>query len=437
MLRNKRSISTRRKLNGRFFFSVISILSILTFLIHITDKLLNIGVTKYSNPLLITIILSMITIQFLVWLTRNKAYKGIRFAFFHYFTVLNLRKVFLDSNYYNVRFYFNKKIARLPKIKIESERVMSMRKIYIENINMDKDLLSSNISIALNRYVVESSYLTRDEKYYVFEIYFANMNRQITFKDSAAFKKYASYTDEGYLFIDKITKIPIHSTLFVGQTGSGKTYALYSLILQMLLKRRSYELYFADPKNSSLSVIGEKIAPHNSATDFDDIVKLLKHFNELMHHQKFELKEKLSIKLDATYADFGYPAHVLIFDEFASFQTQLQSMEKKKRDEVMSLISKVVLEGRQLGFFIWFVMQKSDSNLIPTYIRENLPVKFVIGNAEKQTYVTAFGSGTTIKGKDFQLGEGLFTCPLVANEPTLCHFSYLDFDILEAVKELC
>ncbi|GIO23025.1 hypothetical protein J11TS1_16060 [Oceanobacillus sp. J11TS1] len=121
---------------------------------------------------------------------------------------------------------------------------------------------------------------------------------------------------------------------------------------------------------------------------------------------------------------------------FASFQTELQSMEKKKRDEVMSLISQVVLQGRQLGFFIWFVMQKSDSNLIPTYIRENLPVKFVIGNAEKQTNITAFGAEVNTKEKDFQLGEGLFVCPLIANQPKLCHFSYLDFNILEAVNEL-
>src|SRR5699024_12534600 len=122
-------------------------------------------------------------------------------------------------------------------------------------------------------------------------------------------------------------------------------------------------------------------------------IELPKKYNEIMELRNIDINIKLESQLVATFVDFVYSAHILMFDEFASFQTVLQSMEKKKRDEVMKLISQVVLQGRQLGFFIWFVMQKSDSNQLPTYIRENLPVKFVIGNAEKQTYVTAFGPG--------------------------------------------
>lgn len=233
----------------------------------------------------------------------------------------------------------------MPKIKIDFEKGLSVGKLYIE-----KDLSTSNISIALNKYVVERSYLSRDEKYYIFEIYDSSINRQLTFKSLEEFQEHSLKTDNQYLFIDKFTKIPMHSSLFVGQTGSGKTYALYSLILQMLLKKELYTLYFADPKNSSLSVISEKITTHNSASNFNEIVDLLKAFNDLMNQNKVELKKKLGTKLEATYADFGYPAHVLIFDEFASFQTTLQSMEKR-RDEVMSLLSQVVLQGRQLGFF--------------------------------------------------------------------------------------
>lgn len=430
-----RQISTSRIQRGFYVHTTLIFLTIITLIISIGDSLLKIGVTQYSNPYLITIIASIVTIQSLIWMIRNKAYKGVKYAFIHYFTVLNLRKAFIDSRYYNTRFHLNKKIAELPRIKIEFEKGLSIGKLYIENIHMEKDLSSSNISIALNRYVVERSYLSRDEKYYIFEIFDSSINRQLTFQSSDEFRDFTLNIADQHLFIDKFTKIPLHSSLFVGQTGSGKTYALYSLVLQMLLKKEMYNLYFVDPKNSSLSVMGEKITAQNTASNFDDIVSLLKDFIDLMKQSKFDLKEKLGTKLEATYADFGYPSHVLIFDEFASFQSQLQSMEKKKRDEIMSLITQVVLEGRQLGFFIWFVMQKSDSSLIPTYIRENLPVKFVIGNAEKQTNITAFGSGVETKEKDFQLGEGLFVCPLVANQPKLCHFSYLDFDILEAVHE--
>src|SRR5690606_1500331 len=181
---------------------------------------------------------------------------------------------------------------------------------------------------------------------------------------------------------------------------------------------------------------GEKISKQNTASNLNEIISLLQKFNDLMEKRKTEIKDKLATKLEATYADFNYEPHIFIFDEFASFQTVLQAMEKKKRDEVMKLLSQVVLQGRQLGFFLWFVMQKSDATQLPTYLRENLPVKCVLGNAEKQTYTTAFGTGVDIPVKDFKLGQGVFTCPIVANTPKICHFSYLNFDILEAVNHL-
>ncbi|WP_432740157.1 hypothetical protein ABLV91_09025 [Staphylococcus equorum] len=437
MLKQNRTISTSRIQNGISICTTLIFLTVITLIISIVDSLLKIGVTQYSNPFLITIIVSIIIIQALIWMIRNKGYKGIKYAFTHYSTVLSLRKAFLDSKYYNIRFRLNKKIAQLPRIKINFEKGLSIGKLYIENIHMEKDLSKSNISIALKNYVVERRYLSRNEKFYIFEIYDYNINRQFSFHNLNDFKQQTLQVDDSYqLFVDKHTNIPIHSSLFVGQTGSGKTYALYSLILQMILKKETYKLYFADPKDSSLSVIGEAVDSNHSASSFDSIIKLLQDFSNLMNQYKPEIKEKLITKLDASYSDFGYPAHVFIFDEFASFQTELQAKEKKKRDEVMTLISSIILEGRQLGFFIWFVMQKSDSHLIPTYIRENIPVKFVLGNSEKQTYVTAFGPDIDVREVDFQLGEGLFVCPLIANQPKICHFSYLDFNILNAVEDL-
>jgi len=436
MLIKSKPISTRRIQNGININIAVFVLVILTLLINFLDHLLKIGITTYSNPFFITIIIFIISIQAILWILRNKAYKGIKHSILHYSTVLNLRRAFLDSNYYNKRFYFNKQIAQLPKIKLKFNNDLSNGKLFIENISIDRDLSNINISFALDKYVVERSYLSKDENYYILEIYDSNIERQIIFNSLEELQDHSSEIADRNLFIDKFTTISMHSSLFVGQTGSGKTYALYSLILQMLLRKESYNLYFADPKNSSLAVIGEKIASNNTATNFDEIIDLLKSFNELMEARKVELKNKLESQLEATYVNFGYSAHILIFDEFTSFQTVLQSIEKTKRDYVMKLISEFVLQGRQLGFFIWFVMQKSDSKLLPTYIRENLPVKFVIGNAEKQTYITAFGAGINIKEKDFQIGQGLFICPLIANKPKICHFSYLDFDILDAVRIL-
>lgn len=323
----------------------------------------------------------------------------------------------------------------MPSIKINFNRNYSKANLFIENINISKDISSAHISFALNHYIVDRVYLSSDQNYQIFEIYDSRVSNQLHFESFQNFQSYASKFDNYSLFIDKSLSIPLYGTLLVGQTGSGKTYALYSLILQMSIKDIKYNLYFADPKNSSLAILGEEIYRENTATDIDDIISLLQQFNDNMHSRKKEIKTSLKNKLDGSYVDFKYEPHIFIFDEFASFQTVLQTLEKKKRDEVMKLLSQIVLQGRQLGFFLWIVMQKSDATLLPTSLRENLPVKFVLGNAEKQTYTTSFGTGIEIPSKDFNQGEGVITCPIIASTPKVCHFSYLDFDILSSLKE--
>lgn len=431
-------LRTQRQQNGIFIYSTCFMLTVIVFCVNFIDSQLKLGVvfTKHVNELFIGFLLVIFSIQMAAWLIRNKANKGIKHAIHHYLTVLKLRKSFLDANYFNKRFYFNTEIADLPKIKLRFSSNFSKATLFIENININKDIGNINISFALNNFIVDRAYLWNNENYYVFEIYDSNIDQQLKFNDLCDFKRLTSQVDDYTLIIDKSTSISLYGTLLVGQTGSGKTYALYSLILQMLAKNVQYNIYFADPKNSSLAVLGEKISRENTATDIEDIIKLLQNFNEIMEDRKAVIKDKLNTKLEATYADFQYEPYIFIFDEFASFQTVLQTMEKKKRDEVMKLLSQVVLQGRQLGFFLWIVMQKSDATLLPTNLRENLPVKFVLGNAEKQTYTTAFGNGVDIPEKNFVLGQGVFTCPIVANTPKICHFSYLDFDILEAVTHL-
>ena len=432
----KQGSRTPRQQNGIFIYSMCFMLSAITLLVNYIDSQLELGVTKYINSIFIGFMTAIFLSQITIWLIRNKANKGMKHAIYHYLTVLKLRKSFLDASYYNKRFYFNNEVADLPKIKVDFADDFSKAKLLIENININKDIGNVNISFALNDFIVDRAYLSNDENYHVFEIYDSNIDQQYKFDSFDELKELSAQVDDYTLLIDKSIAISLYGTLLVGQTGSGKTYALYSLILQMLIKNVHYNIYFADPKNSSLAVLGEKISKENTATDIDDIIELLKRFNEIMIERKAKIKEKLNMKLEGTYADFQYEPYIFIFDEFASFQTVLQTMEKKKRDEVMKLLSQVVLQGRQLGFFLWIVMQKSDATLLSTNLRENLPVKFVLGNAEKQTYTTAFGTGVDTPEKNFQLGQGVFTCPIVANTPKICHFSYLNFDILEAVNPL-
>ena len=193
-------------------------------------------------------------------------------------------------------------------------------------------------------------------------------------------------------------------------------------------------LFFTDLKASSIALLGERLSPGTTAVDFDGVVSLLETIDSHMQERQQQMKRLLSKKIDGDYRDFGLPPHILIFDEFADFSLLLQSKDKKIRDRVNSLISSIVLKGRQGGFFLWIVMQQAGSNNIPTFIRDNLPWKVVLGNAEDQTYVTAFGAGADIPLRKMEAGDGVFTYPAVANKPRLCSFPTLGFDILEALR---
>src|SRR5699024_768130 len=419
-------LATIRIQNTRFTYGVYFMISVVTLLIKYADSQFKLGVSIHVNNLFFVVTITFILIQLTIWLIRNKAHNGIKYAIRHYFVIFRIRKAFLDANYYNKRFYFNNEVADLPKIKVVFSKDYSKAKLLVQNINIKKGIGEVNISFALDNFVVDRAYLSNDENYHVFEIYDSNIVQQYEFNNFNELREQTSQLDAYTLQIDKSIAIPLHGTLLVGQTGSGKTYALYSLILQMVAKKVHYNLYFADPKNSSLAVLGDKISKENTTTDIDETIKSLQIFVGKMNDRKVEIKEKLSTKLEADYSDFKYEPHIFIFDEFASFQSVIQTMEKKKRDEVTKLLSQVVLQGRQLGFFLWIVMQKSDASLLPTNLRENLPVKLVLGNAEKQTYVTAFGAGVDIPEKNFELGQGVLTCPDVADTPRICHFSYLN-----------
>lgn len=290
-----------------------------------------------------------------------------------------------------------------------------------------------DISPSLGRYVVEQVYLSDDENYYRFDFYDSSLERRLVFDSFKAFKSHSASLGNYELFIDSYTNLTLTHQLIVGQTGSGKSYALHGYLLQMLLKPVPYHLYFADPKASSVALLGERVSPETTADDFEGIVALLETFVSQMQERQQEMKRLLSQKIDGDYRDFDLSPHVLVFDEFADFSLLLQSKDKKVRDHVNSLISSIVLKGRQAGFFLWIVMQQAGSNNIPTFIRDNLPWKVVLGNAEDQTYITAFGAGADTPLRKMKAGDGVYTYPAVANKPRLCEFPTLDFDILDAL----
>lgn len=421
---------------------IVKIIIFLSMAILISGVALCHAGTVTGNPLFLTIgkicIIVAIFILFIVvllWALRNQIDKGFKYMFKHSELVCRIGEQLLDAGIYTPKKFGATKLAKLPWIAIHFAPDFKSGIITIENSIQFHDKLSKiDISSSLGRYVVEQVYLSKDENLYLFDFYDSCLERRMVFDNFESFKAYSDSLGEYELFIDNYTSLALTHQLIVGQTGSGKSYALHGYLLQMLSKPIQYHLYFADPKASSVALLGERISPHNTADNFEGIVALLEDFVSEMVKRQHQMKENLTNKIDGDYRDFGLSPYVLIFDEFADFSLLLQTKDKKQRDYVNNLISQIVLKGRQAGFFLWIVMQQAGSNNIPTFIRDNLPWKVVLGNAEAQTYVTAFGAGVDIPLRKMETGEGVYTYPAVANMPKLCAFPTLDFDILKALE---
>ncbi|WP_101773636.1 FtsK/SpoIIIE domain-containing protein [Peptostreptococcus faecalis] len=360
---------------------------------------------------------------------KNKFYRGFRYGITYYLTMSSLEKQLNNAGVYDNK--ENK--ASLPRIELEFSKDLSEGILKIENsIYLDERLNNILLSAGLSNYIVEQHYKTMNESEYIYELIDSSITYRPVYNNFEDFLYHNKNCGKYCLIFDnRFDNVPLHHTLLTGQTGSGKSYFLYGIILQMLNKDIDYNIYFCDPKMSGLSVIGNKVSPNKTAVSFDEIVLLLEKFVAEIDERKIKMENLLCRKLDSDYKDFDIEPMIFMIDEFASFSYSLENKDKKTRDKVNDLIAKIILEGRQLGAFFWAVMQKSDSKLISTAFRENMPVKVVLGNSEKQTYVTTFGQGIDVPNKKFDIGEGVFISPQVARIPKILFTPFYNFEILK------
>lgn len=396
---------------------------------------LSVSIVYHFSDALFGIGFLLLILYALVWCISNKIHKGLKYAFLHARTKSKIRKSLKNAGYYIEQNFRGEKVAVLPKIKLNFSKDFQMGTIAIENhIKLDKKLDVVDISSALGKYIVTQQYISDDANSYVYEFEDASIDRQLVFHSYQELVTYTHEVGDYKLFMDSKNIVPISSLLLVGSTGSGKSYSAYSLILTMLNWKVKPEIMFADPKNSSLVVLGNHIAPENTAGTTEDIIALLEKFHNRMQERKLEIQDKLNEKLDADYRYWSMSANVFIFDEFSSFQSVINTMDKKTRDKVAMLLRNIVLQGRQLGFFLWILMQKSDATDLPTSIRDNLIWKVVLGNATATTYMTTFEKSADLPIRKFRCGQGLYSYQGLTRQPQITSFPTLNFDILESVR---
>lgn len=408
-----------------------AVAGVLSFL-HLAEQLEIIGACYRIGTGCYFVVGALVIGWVAAWCVHHQLRRGIRYALAHARLEKGIRRALLEAGY---GVAVGNQYFRLPKVKIHLDgNDLTAGIVQVQNhIKSDTSLASVNLSSALENYVVDAQYISDSNNYYCYEISDGRIDQQLQFDSYKALSdhahkhtgKYGPYT----LFCDRRNEgIKIRSLLLAGITGSGKSYALMGLIAQLLNWPVPPVMYYADPKGSDIAVLGGTLFPERTADDIDGIIALLYDFYNKMLERKAEMRDKLNGKLGSDFSDFRLPAYIFIFDEYAAFQASV-SKDKKRRDEVEEILRNVVLMGRQLGFFVWVCMQKSDSSDIPTAIRDNLPLKICLGNAPATTLMTIFGRSADLPDRHWGKGQGLIYCDGITAAPRPVSFPTLNFDI--------
>lgn len=197
--------------------------------------------------------------------------------------------------------------------------------------------------------------------------------------------------------------------LCIGGTGGGKTYFILTLI-ETLLKTNAV-LYILDPKRSDLADLST-ILP-NVYSHKEEMIACLQEFYEGMMNRTEDMKKLPNYKTGKNYAYCGLEPHFLIFDEYVAF---VEMLDHRERENVLTLLKKIVMLGRQMGYFLVLACQRPDAKYLGDGIRDQFNFRVALGRNSELGYGMVFGDSDKkfflkdIKGRGYlDSGVGVIT----------------------------
>ena len=181
--------------------------------------------------------------------------------------------------------------------------------------------------------------------------------------------------------------------LIAGGTGGGKTYFLLTIIETLL--QTNAVLFILDPKNADLADLGTVMK--NVYHTKEDMIACVNSFYEGMVLRSEEMKQHPNYKTGENYAYLGLAPHFLIFDEYVAFFEMLGAKESMN---LLSQLKKIVMLGRQVGYFLIVACQRPDAKYFTDGIRDNFNFRVGLGRMSELGYGMLFGSD--VKKKFFQ-----------------------------------
>lgn len=176
--------------------------------------------------------------------------------------------------------------------------------------------------------------------------------------------------------------------LIVGGSGSGKSVFLLYVLNSLITHRIG--LFIADFKGS-----GDFIGLTSNYAQFEDCVDLI---------EKFYIRYQ-DIKHNKTGEKI-----LLIFDELGGFMIWLESMDKKKANEIKGKMAEILMQGRELpgggSAWLWSSLQRADNTYFSHGARDNYMIVIALGRISKESKGMLF-SGEDIPDYTPAVGRGL------------------------------
>ena len=154
-------------------------------------------------------------------------------------------------------------------------------------------------------------------------------------------------------------------------------------------------LYILDPKNADLADLGTVM--ENVYHTKEEMIDCVNAFYEGMVQRSEEMKRHPNYKTGENYAYLGLPPCFLIFDEYVAF---FEMLGTKESVSLLSQLKKIVMLGRQAGYFLIVACQRPDAKYFSDGIRDNFNFRVGLGRISELGYGMLFGSD--VKKQFFQ-----------------------------------
>lgn len=182
--------------------------------------------------------------------------------------------------------------------------------------------------------------------------------------------------------------------ILCGMSGSGKSYATNLLFAKICkVTELQGKVYFADFKqDDQFSYLRKcpRYYPYDSSLEALEIV-----YNILHKRQSGE--------------DISRNQVTLIWDEYMANILAIQSINKKKAEEVMRKVSEILMLGRSLAVRIIISCQRPDASAFPSGSRLNYGIIMIVGAPIRSIYEMLIPKEyiEEIGERNFGVGEGV------------------------------